>query len=149
MKNITDWVNPSLYQVSAQSNRLKVLVSQCMPAEIADQMLFLRITGHKLHVTTPNSATSTRIRFHSREMLEKLSKHGITINGVVVHVLPDNNKTAVGARESQRTKPIVSTRTVQAVEQVATAIQNESDTDSDQLCRALTRLAGHLNTTKR
>jgi len=141
MKNITDAVNPSLYQVSRESNRLKKLVSQCVPAELSAQLLFLRINEKKLHVTTSGSAWASRLRFSTREILAVLAQNGIQLHGLKVHVLPESKNIKVAARESQRLRPRAGTNTVNSIRQVAGSV----DPGDDSLRDALKRLALESN----
>jgi len=144
MKNISDSVNPTLNHASRESNRLKKLVSQCLPVELCSQLLFLRVAAQKLHITTSSSAWAARLRFSAPELLAVLNRDGIAANGVSVHVLPENSQLTATVRQSQRTKPNASQRTIDTINQVAEAVIVDQETENDSLQTALQRLARNL-----
>lgn len=143
MKNITNVVNTDIYQVSKESNRLKQLVSQCMPVELAEQILFARIADQKLRITVSNSAWAARLRFHSREIMLKLAGSRTPVNDISVHVLPQNKTLKVAPRESVRLKPRATDSCVSTIRQVANSMDNDEDGNRE-LGRALGRLAKNL-----
>ena len=140
MKKIADAMNPGVLRVARESEKLKQLVSQCMPAELGRELLFVRVADGRLRITVSNSAWAARVRFHGREIKRRLAATGGQVNEISIHVLPDRQAANINQRVSERAAPTAGAKTVSSIRQVAGSMD-----ESPALAAALARLAGKLD----
>ncbi|MBX2825656.1 MAG: hypothetical protein KTR33_13055 [Gammaproteobacteria bacterium] len=137
MKKLADCMVPALGHIVRDSDRYRQLIARSLPAEMAEQVLFVRVIQGRARVTVASSAFAAKLRFFQREIQEQISSVN-PVSQLSVHVLPAGTS-LTELRTSVRDKPTASPSTVNAIEQTARAI---GDTD---LQKSLQRLARNLD----
>ena len=139
LKNAFEFINGlsaarTLAQENQGSDLLHTLVTQSVPASLAERVIHARVSGDRLRVTVDNQAVATRVRFLSNDILSKINAKGYPAKTLSVHVKPMENKQFLQMRS--KAKPAKPTAgAVDAVDKLANGIED------DELESALQRLS--------
>lgn len=147
MKSLAGLLGNDLLVATRENRRLQGLISQCVPADAAKQILYARIDNRTLRLTLGNAAWAAKFRFYAATIQRQLDQPRMPINEVRIHVLPANRQPPM-QRDTVRPRPTAGESTTRAICQVANLIEKDDSgepDDSDELARALRRLAGNLS----
>jgi len=120
MKSLLASMNSDLSLVARKSLQYQQLIARIMPAELVKQIVFVRLADGCARLTVTNSAFAARIRFHSRDIQQQISRR-TPVSRVSIHVLPAGT-TLPAPRQSSRDKPRASAKTITAMIQVADSL---------------------------
>ena len=129
LKNAFEFINGlsaarSVAQENQGSDRLHLVVSQTVPASLAERIVHARALGDRLRVTVDSQAVATRVRFLSNDILRAVNTAGYPAKTLSVHVQPMENKQFLQTRS--KAKPVQpGAGAVDAVDKLAKGIEDE------------------------
>ncbi len=111
-------------QENQGSDGLQLVVSQTVPAALAERIVHARVLGDRLRVTVDSQAVATRVRFLSNDILHAINTAGYPTKTLSVHVQPMENKQFLQTRS--KAKPAQpGSGAVDAVDKLAKGIEDE------------------------
>ncbi len=140
MKKFNDLVDQEVKQALRDDHKIRQLVAQIMPPESLSHVQFCRIENRVLKITLDNASWLARLRFISRQLIDELSRAGITVVDITWHVAPEKN--------TVEPRPIATRSRARSKASANILRATAESMEADDLQRALLKVAKQMNKEK-